>query len=128
MLGYLPDSQLYFVYLLKSTNLEDSIFQFSFKQSQLLRPKAGDTITNPLTFQSFKILHDVPNFVEFIRITHDPLTRVTSTGAIRVTGPISTSENVSHNYYVTPANNPNRISSYTTSRFANDQTLKQLFR
>lgn len=93
-----------------------------------MRPTTGDVIRNNATLQNFKIVQDIPKFVDFSRITHDGLTRVTSTGAIRVTGSLSTADEVSHDYYVTPANNPNRISSYTTSGFANDQTLKQLFR
>lgn len=124
----MPNTQIYNVYLIKKPDRSDAIFQFSFRQDPLQRPIVGVVITNRVTLQNFKIVQDIPNFVAFIRITHDGETRLTSTGAVRVTGPLSTAAEVSHDYYVTPANNPNRISSYTTAGFANDQTLKQLFR
>jgi len=49
--------------------------------------------------------------------------RVTDSGSIRVTDGAAP-EDVTHNYFVQRANNPDRISTWTTNKFSDDQTLK----
>ena len=127
----MPDSQIYRVFLLKSNKLDDAQFLYSFKQHPNLRPKVGDVLTNPLTLVELKILHDITEPLEstIFRLVDTLAERITDEGDTRVTqvatlGP----DEVTHNYYVTPANNPQRISSWSRTDFANDQTLKQLFR
>ena len=123
----MTDSQVYRVFL----DTPSAPLLFTFKQSPALRPKIGDSITRPLTFENFRIMRD-----EFVttagltRVTDIPtLTRVTDSGLVRVTdGTGSSVDEVTHNYFVTPANDPNRISSWTTNKFADDQVLRQLFR
>lgn len=96
-----------------------------------LRPHVGDVLTNPFTFEEFKILRDeTSETVETIfRITDNGDFRITENGDNRVTqiGALDL-EAVTHNYFVTPANNPNRIASWSTNTFDDDQTLRQLFR
>lgn len=89
----------YNVYLITNG---DNIFLYSFTQTPNFRPHSGDVLTNPLTLEAFKILRDDYE-------GNEP-------------------DKVSHTYFVTPANNPQRISSYGTSGFADDQTLRQLYR
>ena len=98
----MTNSQIYSVFLIRGNTTDNALFLFKFKQSPNLRPSLGDVLTSPLTFEQFKIIRDE------------------STG--------SDPDIVTHQYFVTPANNPNRISSYGTAGFANDQTLRQLFR
>ncbi len=115
-------TQLYKVFL----DTPSEPFLFSFKQDPELRPKVGDSITRPLTFTPFRIMRD--EFVAFRnRITDSSLTRVTDSGLTRITDGKG-EDNVTHNYFVQPANNPDRISTWTTNKFADDQTLRQLFR
>ena len=124
----MPNSQIYRVFLIRN---DSAPFLFAFKQSPKLRPSVGDVLTNPLTFDQFKILRDeTPPSEELqVRFTDGGFQRITDDGFERITDAIGTDpDDVTHNYFVTPANNPNRISSYSTSGFANDQTLKQLFR
>ena len=126
----MPNSQIYRVFLLRGATTENASPLFTFKKDPLQRPVVGNVIVHPLTLERFKILKDE------IDPTHDPLTRftdgglqrVTDDGDIRVTVEQISLDSLSHSYFVTPDNNPNRISSYTTAGFANDQTLKQLFR
>lgn len=117
----------YKVFLIRA---DSTPFLFAFEQVPNLRPKVGDVLTNPLTFDQLKILRDESEGIEgaIFRITDDGDQRVTDDGNIRITQTGESIVEVTHNYFVTPANNPNRISSYSTSGFANDQTLKQLFR
>ncbi len=98
----MPDSQIYSVFLLKKNSIEDAVFLFKFTQDPNMRPQLGDSLTHPKSLEHYKIMRD-----EFVPPNPDIVT---------------------HNYYVTPGNNPNRISSYTTNKFDDDQTLKQLFR
>ena len=102
-------------------------FLFSFKQEPELRPRIGDSITQPLSFENFRIMRDEFGEISLTRITDGGLIRVTDSGEIRVTTGDSAND-VTHNYFVLPANNPNRISTWTTNKFADDQTLRQLFR
>jgi len=124
------DTQLYSVFLIKGNSIDDAIFLFKFKQDPALRPHLGDSITNPLTFENFKIIRDEVNedAKAQIRFTDQLDQRITEGGLIRIIEVAQDVNAVTHSYFVTRANNPNRISSYTTSRFADDQTLKQLFR
>lgn len=107
-------------------------FLFSFRQDPLLRPKKGDVLTQPFTFEQLKIIKDeIPTNIEnSFRVTFDGRQRITDppNSELRVTGIVLDPDKSTHNYFVTPANNPNRIVSWATSGFANDQTLRQLFR
>jgi len=123
----MTDSQIYRVFL----DTPSAPLLFIFKQAPSLRPKVGDSITRPLSFQNFRIMRD--EFVittALIRVTDTPtLTRVTDSGLIRITDdPQVSGDEVTHNYFVTPSNNPERIASWTTNKFADDQVLRQLFR
>ena len=127
----MTDTQLYSVFLIRSNTTAGAIFLFKFKQNPKLRPTVGDSIINPATQERFKILRDELNESDEkqIRVTDTPLRRrVTDNGDLRVIAFGGDLDSITHFYYVTPANNPNRISSYVTSRFANDRTLQQLFR
>jgi len=90
----------------------------------------GDVLTNPLTFEELKILRDeIPSAdADQFRFTDDRVQRITDGGLIRVISFGIDPDLVTHNYFVTPANNPNRIASWSTVRFDDDQTLMQLFR
>ena len=127
----MPNSQIYSVFLIKTNSIEGAVFLFQFKQDPLLRPGVGDVLTDPSTFAQFKIIRDQLGFDEekVIRFTDDFNRRITDDGDIRITHGIRGSVDLdTHLYYVTPANNPNRITSYSTIPFDDDQTLKQLFR
>ena len=121
----------YSVFLLKKNSTDDAVFLFSFKQTPNLRPHLGDVLTQPITFEQFKILFDeIPLSEQTIfRIVDDGRWRITDDGRRRITQDRGESlDDVTHSYYVTPANNPQRISSYSTNTFDDDQTLRQLFR
>lgn len=126
----MPNSQLYTVFLIKGNSTEGAVFLFKFKQDPAFRPHLGDSITNPITLENFKVMRDEVNETEEIQIrfTDDGNRRITSTGDLRIIQLATNIATVTHDYYVTPANNPNRISSWTTNKFADDQTLRQLFR
>lgn len=127
----MPNSQIYSVFLIKTNSTEGAVFLFQFKQDPLLRPGVGDVLTDPSTFGQFKIIRDQLGLDEerVIRFTDDFSRRITNEGNIRITHGIRGSPDLdTHRYYVTPANNPNRITSYSTIPFDNDQTLKQLFK
>ena len=126
----MPNSQIYRVFLLRDRDTDTAVPLFAFKQDPLLRPGVGDTLVNPLSLQRFKILEDeIPiGQRSLFRVLDDDQERITDDGLKRVTIDAPDLDTVTHSYFVTPADNPNRISSYTTNRFANDQTLKQLFR
>lgn len=120
----------YSVFLLKSNTTKGAVFLFNFTQTPNLRPHLGDVITQPFTFAEFKILiDDISESQKVIfRITDGGKRRITDNGDIRVIQFGQEIEGVSHVFYVTPANNPQRISSYSTNKFDDDQTLRQLFR
>lgn len=124
----MPDSQVYRFFL----DTPSAPFLFSIRQSPNFRPKVGDSLTDPTTFLNFRVMRDEipPTPQNSIRITDDNIIRVTDQGDIRVTGVgnVLTPDQVTHLYFVQPANNPNRISTWTSNTFESDQTLKQLFR
>jgi hypothetical protein len=126
----MPDSQIYSAFLIKGNSTEGAIFLFNFRQSQNQRPQVGDSVSNPFTLEQFKIIRDEIDVdaQRIVRITDDLNMRVTDIGDDRVTAAGLNPDLVTHKYFVTPSNNPNRITSYTTNKFADDQTLKQLFR
>ncbi len=131
-----PDSHNYNVFLLRENTTANAKFLFSFRQDPKQRPTVGDVIINPITFESFKILKDVLPTEGFDRITEEGDVRITEEGDIRIIEVsdvifheiVDDPDKISHDFFVTPANNKNRISSFTTAGFSNDQTLKQLFR
>ena len=98
----MSNTQIYSVFLLRKSTKEDAVFLFKFQQDPNIRPQLGDSLTNPKSLEHYKIMID-----EFVPPNPDIVT---------------------HNYYVSLGNNPNRISSYTTNKFDDDQTLKQLFK
>jgi len=124
----MPDTQVYRFFL---DSPPSDPFLFIVRLEPQLRPKVGDSISGPLTFQNFRIMRD-EIIAEFsTRITDAGDVRRTDNSKIRVVidpNAIVDPSRTTHNYFITPANNPQRISSYTTSRFDNDQTLRQLFR
>ena len=119
----------YKVFLIRS---DSDIFLFNFESMPVFRPHLGDVLTSPKTLENFKILRDEisseSGVAGGVRFNGAGDRRVTSFGGIRITESGVSIEDVTHNYFVTPANNPNRISSFSTPGFANDQTLRQLFR
>ncbi len=121
----------YKVFLLKKNTIDDAVFLFNFKQTPNFRPHIGDVLTQPITFEQFKILFDeIPRGESTIfRIIETGDRRITDAGFFRITQrSVKTLDEVTHSYFVTPANNPQRISSYSTNTFDDDQTLRQLFR
>lgn len=121
----------YKVFLLKTNTTKGAVFLFNFSQTPNFRPHIGDVLTNPLTFEQFKILLDEIPITEqrLVRVTNDGFTRITDEGNIRIIQErIEDLDDTTHSYFVTPANNPQRISSYSTNTFDDDQTLRQLFR
>lgn len=125
----MQDTQIYSFFLDKGPN-SPAIFLFRTKLIVNFRPTVGDSVTNPLTLQNFRIMRDEIDESQQAqrRVTGTGLVRITDDGLVRITIEQIELDKITHSYIVTPANNPNRISSYTTSGFANDQTLKQLFR
>jgi hypothetical protein len=103
-------------------------FLFIIKLEENLRPKLGDSITDPLTNRNWKVMRDEFTFGGFIRVTDDGRLRVTSGGQVRVTKLLAAPKFVTHNYFIQLANNPKRVSTWTQSRFADDQALRQLYR
>ena len=103
-------------------------FLFTIRLNKNFRPSVGDSIADPITLRNFRIMRDEFNFGGAIRITDDDRVRITDDGRIRVTGILSPSKDVTHNYFIQPANNPQRISTWTTQRFDDDRTLQKLFR
>ena len=106
------------------------IFLFKQKFPVSQRPQVGQVVIKEFTFEEFKIIRDeVPENAQFsIRVTHTGATRVTDDGRTRVTGIPFTVDEVTHNYFITPVNDPNRIISWSSNKFEEDQTLRQLFR
>ena len=129
----MPNSQIYNVFLIKSNSIKGGVFLFSFKQDPLLRPSMGDVLTSPITFEQFKILRDELPVDEttMFRYTDENNARITDDeDEFRRVIQIQqlSADKITHNYFVTPANNTNRIVSWSTNTFDDDQTLKQLFR
>ncbi len=91
----------------------------------------GDVLSNPITREEFKILRDEIPIGEttIFRIADNNAQRITDEEDIRVIQIAEVNlDMVTHSYFVTPANNVNRIVSWSTNTFDDDQTLKQLFR
>jgi hypothetical protein len=103
-------------------------FLFIIKLEENFRPKLGDSITDPTTFRNWKVMRDEFTPGGFIRLTDEGLIRLTDEGNIRVTTLLAAPKFVTHNYFIQPANNPNRVSTWTRSDFADDQALRQLYR
>ncbi len=128
----LPDSQIYSFFLDQGPG-KPGTFLFKKKIEPQLRPKVGDSISIDISAERFTITRDeIPASDQvFFRVTEDGQRRITEDDNFRITdaGLVTASdlENITHNYFVTPSNNPNRIVSWTTNKFAEDQTLKQLF-
>ncbi len=124
----MPDSQIYSFFTDNGPGKEGT-FLFKVKLEPQLRPKVGDSLSNPITLENFRIMRDEISIQTETRITDGGFVRITDQGDIRVTGMDEfSSDKVTHNYFVQPANNPNRISTWTTNTFDDDRTLAQLFR
>jgi hypothetical protein len=116
------------VYRFFLDNPPSNQFLFIVKLEEYRRPHKGDAITDPLTNRDWKVMRDEFTLGGLVRITDDGRIRVTGNGQIRVTKLLSAPKFVTHNYYVQPANNPNRIRTWTGTRFEYEQTLRQLYR
>jgi len=116
------------VYRFFLDNPPSNQFLFSIKLEEYQRPKVGDSITDPLTNRDWRVMRDEFTFGGFIRITGDGKIRIIDDGSIRVTTRLSAPKFVTHNYFIQPANNPNRISTWTQTRYEYEQTLRQLYR
>lgn len=125
----MPDTQIYKFFLDNGPGVEGT-FLFERKISPNLRPQVGDSITIDLTFERYRITRDeiALDVQNAVRITDDTIVRITDQGVVRVTGFLDSPDEITHNYFITPSNNPNRIASWTTNKFEEDQTLRQLFR
>lgn len=128
----MPDSQIYSFFIDNGPGVEGT-FIAKVRLDPNFRPKVGDSLTLGVTGEDFRVMRDE------IPLTAQVLTRITEDGLIRITeddrnrileqgSEEEQSENSTHNYFVQPANNPRRISTWTQSGFANDRTLDQLFR
>ena len=118
-------TQVYTFYL---DNPPRNQFLFKIKLEINLRPSLGDSITDPVTGRQFRVMRDEFTLGGFVRVTDGGLIRITSDDEIRVTTKLAAPKFVTHNYYVQPANKVTRISTWTQSRFADDQALRQLYR
>ena len=112
----MPDTQIYRFFL---DNPPSNTFLFSVKLNKNFRPKVGDSLTDPVTQRDFKVMRDEFSFGGVIRVTDD--------GRVRVTSILSPAKDVTHTYFVQPANKPTRISTWTRTDFANDRTLDKLY-
>ena len=120
----MPDTQIYRFFL---DNPPSNTFLFTVRLNKNFRPSVGDSLTDPITGRDWKVMRDEFDFGGKIRITDDDRVRITDDGRIRVTGILSPSKDVTHTYFVQPANKPQRISTWTRTDFANDRTLDKLF-
>lgn len=117
------DSQIYRFFI------DDDSAQFLFKKRIIknFRPKVGDSISDGLG-NDWKVMRDViPNETGAARVTHNGFVRITHDLRLRIVGAFVSNEDATHNYYVQPANKADRVSTWTTSNFANDRTQDQLF-
>lgn len=117
-------TQIYSFFL---DNPPTDTFLFTLKIEENFRPNIGDSITDPTTFDQFRVMRDEFTLGGFVRITDGGLIRLTDDGNIRVTTELAAPKFVTHKYYIQPANKPTRVSTWTQSRFADDRTLDQLY-
>jgi len=118
------DTQIYRFFL---DNPPSNQFLFKLTIVKNFRPKVGDSI-NDLLGNDFRVMRDeIPNVTGAARITHNGFARITHDLRLRIVGAFVANEDATHNYYVQPANKPDRVSTWTTSNFANDRTQDQLF-
>lgn len=118
------DSQIYKFFI------DDFEGQFLFQLRILknFRPKVGDSITDDLG-RNWRVMRDeIPSQQGAARATHSGLIRITHDFRIRITdASFLSDQDATHNYFIQPANNPQRVDTWTRSDFANDRTLDQLF-
>lgn len=115
------------VYRFFLDNPPSNQFLFAIKLEENFRPKIGDSISDPVTLDTFRVMKDEFTFGGFIRITDGGLIRITDDGDVRVTTNLAAPKFVTHSYFVQPANKASRISTWTRSDFADDRTLDQLY-
>lgn len=118
-------TQIYRVFL---DNPPTNQFLFIIRLEEYARPKVGDSLTDPITQKEFRVMRDEIATTFANRITDQGDNRVTDQGANRIVVVGGDAKLNTHNYFVQLANNPQRISTWTRSDFADDQTLRQLFR
>ena len=119
------DSQLYRFFI---DNTPEPQFLFTRRILKNFSPKVGDSITDD-NGRSWRVMRDeVPTVTGAVRVTHSGFARITHDLRLRIVGTFIPSEDATHNYFIQPANDPNRVSTWTRSDFADDQTLRQLFR
>ena len=135
----MPDSQIYRFFRDNGPGVPGT-FLCKKKIDPALRPKVGDSISVDIIFERYTITRietpEVPVRPQAAtRVTNDGRIRGTSDGSIRITGvrikkksaALLLLESSTQKYFVTPSNKPNRLVSWTSSRIAENQTLKQLF-
>lgn len=125
----MPDTEIYSFFLDQGPG-NPGIFLFKQKFNVSQRPQVGQVVIKELTFEQFKVIRDeIPlDAQQAVRITDNDFVRVTDQGEIRTTGDRAGLDERTHNYFITPSNDPNRIASWTTNTFDDDRTLDQLFR
>ena len=118
------DTQLYSFFL---DNPPSNTFLFRRRLIKNFRPKVGDSISDDLG-NDFRVMRDeIPTQQGAVRVTQNALVRITQSGLLRIVGAFISDQDATHNYFVQPANRPDRVSTWTQSDFANDRTLDQLF-
>ena len=136
----MPDSQIYRFFRDNGPGVPGT-FLFKKKIDSALRPNVGDSISVDISFERYTLTRietpEVPVRPQAAtRVTNDGRIRGTIDGSIRITGgsiqaksaALLLLERSTQNYFVTPSNNPYRLVSCTSTRFAENQTPKQLFR
>jgi hypothetical protein len=120
------DTQIYRFFL---DNPPSNQFLFKLRIVKNFRPKLGDSLTDPITQRSFKVMRDeIPTQTGAARVTHGGAARITDNMLLRIVGAFVSNQDATHNYFVQPANKRDRVSTWTRSDFADDRTLQQLFR
>ncbi len=119
------DSQVYQFFL---DNPPSNQFLFKVRLIKNFRPKVGDSISDGLG-NDFRVMRDeTPTVQGAVRVTHSGFARITDNSILRIVGNFISNQDATHNYFVQPANKPDRVSTWTRSDFANDRTLDQLNR
>lgn len=118
------DSQVYQFFL---NDPPSNQFLFKLRIIKNFRPKVGDSISDGLG-NDFRVMKDVvPTESGAARVTHSGLVRITHDLKLRIVGAFVANQDATHNYFVQPANKPDRVSTWTRSDFANDRTVDQLY-
>ena len=117
------DTQIYNFFL---DNPPSNQFLFKRRLIKNFRPKVGDSISDGLG-RDFRVMRDEVVESGAARVTHSGLVRITHDLRIRIVGAFVANADATHDYFVQPANNPNRVSTWTRIDFEQDRTQDQLF-